>query len=119
VQVEVEVVYGDEQTLEMVGANTSYVERTRLTSRHMNGWLVRKTRSFSKELEMLEAASVWEDAVYYLTRPVKPLRLEVNDEKRRFHLRSPAMAAGLINHICTIKELLWAVVPPTKLTRSG
>jgi len=119
VRVEVEVVYADEKTLEMVGDNTSYVERTHLTSRHMNGRLVRKTLSFSKELEMFEAASVWEDAVYNLTRPVKTLRLEVNDEKRRFQPRSPAMAAGLTDHLWTIKELLWTVFPPSKSTRSG
>ena len=48
VQVEVEVIYGDETTLELIGANTSYVERTNLTSRQMNGRLVRKTLSFSR-----------------------------------------------------------------------
>jgi len=50
VEVKVEVIYGDETTLDLVGAQTSYVERTNLTSRHMNGRLVRKTLSFSKEL---------------------------------------------------------------------
>src|ERR1043165_6967432 len=53
VQVETKVVYGDEKTLEFVGGQTSYVERTNLTSRQMNGRLVRKTLSFSKNLEML------------------------------------------------------------------
>jgi len=50
VEVKVEVVYGDETTLDLVGAQTSYVERANLTSRHINGRLVRKTLSFSKEL---------------------------------------------------------------------
>jgi len=74
---------------------------------------VRKTRSFSKQLEMLKASSVWEDMVSNLTRPVNTLRLEVNDESRRFQPRSPAVAAGLTDHIWTIKELLTTVVPPT------
>jgi hypothetical protein len=112
-KVEIEVIYGDETTLDLVGGHTSYVERTNLTSRHINGRLVRKTLSFSKQLEMLQASSVWEDMVYNLTRPVKTLRLEVNDERRRFQPRSPAMAAGLTDHIWTIKELLTTVVPPT------
>jgi hypothetical protein len=63
VEVQVEVIYGDEQTRSLVGAQTSDVERTHLTSRQMNGRLVGKTLSFSKELEVLKASSVWEDAV--------------------------------------------------------
>ena len=50
-----------------VGAHTAYVERTNLTSRQMNGRLVRKTLSYSKQLDMLEAACAWEDWVYPLT----------------------------------------------------
>jgi hypothetical protein len=119
VEVQVEVVYGDEQTLEIVGAQTSYVERTNLTSRQMNGRLVRKTLSFSKELEVLKASSVWEDAVYNLTRPVKTLRLKVEAENCRYQPRSPEMAAGLTDHVWTIKELLWTVVPPSQTTQSG
>ena len=119
VRVETKVIYGDEKTLEFVGANTAYVERTNLTSRQMNGRLVRKTLSFSKELEMLKAASVWEDAAYNLTRSVKTLRLQVEGEERKFEQRSPAMAAGLTDHIWTIKELLWTVAPPRQSTRDG
>lgn len=53
-------VYGDEQqVLELLGASTSYVERTNLTSRHMKGRLVRKTLGYSKELEMLRASSIF------------------------------------------------------------
>jgi len=112
VKVEVEVIYGDETTIELVGGHTSYVERTNLTSRHINGRLVRKTLSFSKKKEMLESASVLEDTVYNLTRPIKTLRLEINQESRRFKKRSPAMAAELTDHVWTIKELLMTVTPP-------
>jgi hypothetical protein len=119
VGVQVEVIYGDQETLALVGAHTSYVERTNLTSRQMNGRLVRKTLSFSKEREMLEASSVWEDVAYNLTRPVRTLRREVSEEKRRYQPCSPAMAAGLTDHIWTVKELLWTVVPPCHSTQSG
>jgi len=119
VEVKVEVVYGDETTLDLVGAQTSYVERTNLTSRHINGRLVRKTLSFSKELEMLKASSVWEDAVYNLTREVKTLRVEVEEAERCFRPRTPAMAAGLTDHIWSIKELLWTVVSPIHSTQDG
>jgi len=111
--VTIKVVYGDpEEVRRQLGEHTAYVERTHLTSRQMNGRLVRKTLSFSKELEMLKASCAWEDWVYNLTRPVKTLRVEVNDGRCRWQLRSPAMAAGLTDHIWTVKELLMTVVAP-------
>jgi hypothetical protein len=109
----IKVVYGDPQeVLDLLGEHTAYVERTHLTSRQMNGRLVRKTLSFSKELEMLEASCAWEDSVYNLTRPVKTLRTEVTDGQRRWLPRSPAIAAGLTDHIWTVRELLMTVVAP-------
>ena len=111
--VTIKVVYGTEkEVLAEVGAHTAYVERTNLTSRQMNGRLVRKTLSFSKQRELLEAACAWEDWVYNLTHPVKTLHLEVDDAQRRWQPRSPAMAAGLTDHIWTVKELLMTVVIP-------
>nr|BAL56765.1 hypothetical conserved protein [uncultured prokaryote] len=106
-------IYGDpEEARRLLGEHMAYVERTHLTSRQMNGRLVRKTLSFSKEREMLEASCAWEDGVYNLTRPVKTLRVEVKEEQRRWLPRSPAMAAGLTDHIWTVKELLMTVVAP-------
>lgn len=119
VEVKIEVIYGDETTLDLVGAHTSYVERTNLISRQMNRRLVRKTLSFSKELEILRASSVWEDAVYNLTREVKTLRVEVEGKKRRFAPRTPAMAAELTDHIWSIKDLLWTVISPIQSTQDG
>ena len=115
------VIYGDpEEVRELLGEHTAYVERTHLTSRQMNGRLVRKTLSFSKERKMLEASCAWEDWVYNLTRPVKTLRIEVNDEGRRWQPRSPAMVAGLTDHIWTVKELLMTVVAPEAInTKQG
>ena len=99
-----------------VGPHTSDVERTNLTSRQMNGRLVRKTLSFSKQLEMLEAPSIWEDMVYNLRRPIKTLRQEVREGGHKFEPRTPAMTAELTDHIWTVKELLWAVAPPRRST---
>jgi hypothetical protein len=57
VSVHIKVVSGDpEEVQALLGAHTAYIERTHLTSRQMNGRLVRKTLSFSKELRLLEAA---------------------------------------------------------------
>jgi len=114
--VQIHVVYGDpDEVLELLGGHTAYVERTNLTSRQMNGRLVRKTVSYSKQVEALEAACAWEDWVYNLTRPVETLSLPVRDGSRRWKRQSPAMAAGLSDHIWTIKELLMTVVPPSAL----
>jgi hypothetical protein len=56
--VRIKIVYGDPEDVKAkLGCHTAYVERTNLTSRTMNGRLVRKTLSFSKELHLLKAAS--------------------------------------------------------------
>lgn len=115
--VRAKTIYGDErEVLERLGQSTSYVERTNLTSRHMNGRLVRKTLGYSKELEMLRASSIWEDTVYNLGRALKTLRIESPKEagtRRRWERRSPAMAAGLTDHIWEVEELLSVLPLPT------
>jgi hypothetical protein len=112
--VQAKTIYGEEREVrKLLGESTSYVERTHLTSRHMNGRLVRKTLGYSKELEMLEASSIWEDAVYNLGRALKSLRVESQEESgRRWTRRSPAMAAGLTDHIWEIEELLGVLPLP-------
>ena len=113
VGVDIRVIYGDDTTLSQTGTRTTCVERTNLTSRLMNGRLVRKTLGFSKQLEMLSAACVWEDSVYNLTRPVKTLRLEVLPQiDRRWIQRSPAMVAGITDHIWSIREVLMTIPAP-------
>jgi hypothetical protein len=80
----------------------------------MNGRLVRKTLSFSKELHLLKAATALEDALYNFTRPVKTLQVElVNPTKHaRWQQRTPAMAAGLTDHCWTPRELLTTILIP-------
>jgi hypothetical protein len=52
--VHIKVVYGEpSEVLAHLGGHTAYVERTNLTSRQMNGRLVRKTLSYSKQLAAL------------------------------------------------------------------
>ena len=111
--VQVRVIYGDSTTLAQTGERTVRVERTNLTSRHMNGRLVRKTLGFSKQVAMLDAACVWEDVVYNFAHRVKTLRIKINDGNRRWLQRSPAMAAGLTDHIWSIREVLTCLPVPT------
>jgi hypothetical protein len=110
---ELRVIFGnEEEVLALLGKSTAYIERTHLTMRLFNGRLARKTLAFSKLVEMYRASATWQDLVYNLARPLKTLRLAVNDSRRRWQPRSPAMAAGLSDRIWTVKELLTTVVSP-------
>jgi hypothetical protein len=96
--------------------NTAYVERDNLTSRQNNGRLVRKTLSHSKRKDSLQHHLDFEDAVYNLVRPHSALRLRLRRPTAHGRLwtpRTPAMAAGLTNHIWTLEELLSYCSPPS------
>lgn len=111
---ELRVIFGDpDEVLALLGRSTAYIERTHLTMRHFNSRLVRKSLAFSKQLAMHRAAAAWEDLVYNFARPLKSLRLPANDHPRRRWLpQSPAMAAGLTDHIWSLRELLTFVPLP-------
>jgi len=112
--VDIRVIYGDHTTLARTGTRTTCVERTNLTSRLMNGRLVRKTLGFSKQLAMLCAACIWEDVVYNLVRPVKTLRLKaVPQTDGQWQHRSPAMTAGITDRLWSIRDVLMTVPVPT------
>ena len=98
------------ELIELLGESTAYIERSNLTSRLFNGRQVRKTLAFSKDIEAYRAAAAWEDSYYNLVRPHKSLRLPVQDGlPRKWSPRTPAMAAGLADHIWTVKELLTTI----------
>ena len=67
---------------------------------------LRQSSEIGKQRDMLYAACVWEDVVYNFAHHVKTLRLEVNEGRRRWARRSPAMAAGITDQLWTIEELL-------------
>jgi len=96
-----------EEVTQLLGETTSYIERSNLTSRLFNGRQVRKTLAFSKDINCHRAAAAWEDLYYNLVKPHKSLRVRVHDiPNRKWKLRTPAMAAGLTDHVWTVKELL-------------
>lgn len=102
------IIFGEAaQTRAALGGrvSTSGVERTHLTSRQSNGRLVRKTLSYSKKREMLEWACAWEDLVYNFVKTVKTLRVRTRGARRHWQRRTPAMAAGLTDHIWTVKKV--------------
>jgi hypothetical protein len=113
IEVQTEVIFGDpEEVIEVLGKHTAYIERSQLTSRQMNGRVVRKTLSYSKELRYLRASCAWEDAAYNWTRRHRSLRVKSSTSGRKWDPRSPAMAAGLTDHLWSVRELLMAVVSP-------
>jgi len=101
------------EVIALLGKSTAYIERSNLTSRLFNGRQVRKTLAFSKDVEAYRASAVWEDCYYNLVRPHKSLRLPTADGlPRKWLPRTPAIAAGLTDHIWTVKELLTVLPAP-------
>ena len=111
---ELRVIFGQPAAvLALFGKSTAYIERTHLTMRLFNGRLVRHTLGFSKDVSLYRASAAWEDAKYNLARLLKTLRRAVhNIPGRRWSPRTPAMAAGLTDHIWTVRELLTTIALP-------
>ncbi len=74
--------------------STSYVERQNLTMRIAIRRMTRLTNAFSKKLDNLKAACALHFAYYNFCRTHQSLRV------------SPAVEAGLTDHIWTLRELL-------------
>jgi hypothetical protein len=87
----------------------AYVERTHLTSRHMNARLARRGLCASKALAPLWSSLYWCDAIYNLVHPLKTLRQPSAQADRHWIPRSPAMAAGLTDHLWSVQELLFTL----------
>ncbi len=85
--------------------NTSFVERNNLTMRHHNRRLVRKTIAFSKKRERLEQQLHLSFAYYHFVKPHMSLSRRVRSKKRKYEKRTPMMAAGITDHIWTMREL--------------
>jgi hypothetical protein len=105
--------------------NTSYVERENLTLRQHNRRLTRKTNGFSKELSWLEKQLWLSFAYYHLVLPHEGLRQPLpapeltrgQGSKRRGKPVTPAMAAGMTDHVWTTEALLSYRVPASFLDR--
>jgi hypothetical protein len=119
VEVRRRIVFGSAEVItEILGdkqINTAYVERDNLTSRQSNGRLVRKTLSHSKKDSYLQRHLDLEDAVFNFVRPHLSLRVAFPQpiHGRKWQPRTPAMAAGLTDHIWTLAELLSYRIPPS------
>jgi IS1 family transposase len=82
--------------------NTSFLERQNATDRHHNARKVRKTYTFSKDWRVHEAMTYFTLSSDNFCWPVRTLRKR--DDEGRWRQRTPAMAAGLTDHVWTMRE---------------
>lgn len=129
VAVQTKVIFGDEAVIAARLAaspvshmiNTSFVERDNLTQRQANRRLTRRTTGFSKELPWFEKQLWLSLAYYHLVLPHQSLQQRLDTPEptrgtgspRVWQPRTPAMAAGMTDHIWSTTELLSYRVPVT------
>jgi IS1 family transposase len=87
--------------------NVSFLERQNGTDRHRNARKVRKTYTFSKDWRVHEAMTYFTLYSYNFCWPVRTLH--ERDERGQIRKRTPAMAAGLADHVWTMRE--WVTYP--------
>ena len=114
VQVEAQVAHGSSKRvareLSRLGfsqANTSTIERRNGTARGMDATSVRKSLAFAKTMETKRVLGAWGVLVYNWARECRSLKRLLPQPKGRqlYERRSPAMAAGLTDHIWSVREL--------------
>lgn len=117
--VEQRLIYGTPERLEEALANsavseqvtTAHLERYNGTDRHRNARKGRKTYRFSKDWEVHEAVTRFVVFSGNFCKPVRTLRqrLRRKQGKRKWRQRTPAMAAGLTDHVWSMVE--WLSLP--------
>jgi IS1 family transposase/transposase-like protein len=136
IEVRTQVVFGtqDAVTAQLAASpvsdtiNTSFVERDNLTQRQINRRLTRRTNGFSKEIAWFEKQLWLSMAYYHLILPHHSLRQPLNTPEptrgtgtpQRWKAVTPAMAAGITDHVWTTTELLSYRLPvefPDQLPR--
>lgn len=114
-KIEYRVVFGDPEQVEQAltrspvshKINTAFVERHHATDRHRNARKGRKTSRFSKAPDVHDAATYFSMYSYNFCWPVRTLRRRGPDG--RWQPQTPAMAAGLADHVWSLPE--WITTP--------
>jgi IS1 family transposase len=112
VKVEQRIIYGTAESVNSALArsassravNTSFVERQNGTDRNRNARKARKSYCFSKDWSMHQAITFFTMYSYNFCWPVRTLR--VKGEDATWQRRTPAMAAGLADHVWPLSEWL-------------
>jgi IS1 family transposase len=87
--------------------NTCFIERHNGTDRNRCSRKVRKSYAFSKDWQTHRAATAFSYFSYNFCWPVETLRQK--DADGRWQRRTPAMAAGLTDHVWSLAE--WLAFP--------
>lgn len=115
---------GDPQQIQQViadsqggygGINVAFIERLNGTFRQCLAALGRRTRHLARTTATLEQGMFLVGCLYNFCTPHQSLRLPLYFGRwshRRWVQRTPALAAGLTDHIWTVRELLTFKVPP-------
>src|SRR4051794_22601771 len=85
--------------------NTAFVERHNGTDRNRNARKVRKSYCFSKDERVHQAVTYFTMYSYNFCWPVRTLRIR-DSEQHAWQPRTPAMAAGLTDHVWSLTEWL-------------
>jgi len=129
VEVTTRIVYGTAEQVEAAlraspvshAINTYGVERNNLTIRQHPRRMGRKVNAFSKDPDYLEHQLTLAFAYYHFVIPHRGLRQRLRrplptkgrkGSRRKWKPVTPAMAAGLTDHVWTMNELLSFRVPP-------
>ena len=91
--------------------NTAFVERHNGTDRHHNARKSRRTYRFSKNWQIHEAVTYLTMYSYNFCWPVRTLRQKIAEQWQN---RTPAMAAGLTDHVWSLSE--WLSFPSVQRT---
>jgi hypothetical protein len=119
VRVEERVIFGDPDQVRCALArssasrkiNTAFIERQNGTDRNRNARKVRRTYCFSKDWDIHKAVTYFTMYTYNFCWPIRTLR--VRRESGAWQPRTPAMAAGLADHVWSLNE--WLSLPAVQL----
>jgi transposase-like protein len=94
--------------------NTAFIERLNATFRSCITALIRRGRALVRRTTTLHDAMYLTGTVYNFCTYHKSLRvpLYLPNNRRRWLRRTPAIAAGITDHLWTVEELLSFRVPP-------
>jgi IS1 family transposase len=95
------------QSLVSRAINTAFVERNNGTDRNRNARKVRKSYCFSKDWDVHQAVTYFTMYSYNFCWPVRTLRQR--GPEGQWQQRTPALVAGLTDHIWTLAE--WLAFP--------
>ena len=94
-------------TPERENITTSHAERLNLSLRHFNKRFTRLSPCFSKKLENLIHSVALTVAYFNFCRPHSALKIKATETTKAIE-RTPAQAAGIVDHCWTVEELITA-----------